>query len=113
MISADGSSCIPCSGIGAVLTDDVCTCGENAENNDGICECEADFTEWIDFHRCRPACVGLMNEFDQAIGQCKCLYEDSHVEGDDCLCDDGFLQHSNNTGCILCATEGRGLFVLF
>ena len=35
MISADGSSCIPCSGIGAVLTDDVCTCGENAENNEG------------------------------------------------------------------------------
>ena len=105
MTSDDSFTCIPCSGIGAHILSDTCECGENAEATDGVCNCMSEHLEWIGFHRCRPECTGDMNEFSQDFGMCVCSYDNSHVDGDDCVCDDDYEQKSDNTGCVHCVSE--------
>ena len=124
MVLEDQKSCIPCSGIGAYLsktddssTTDICLGGENTIIKDGDITknhyiCEDDFVEWEFFDRCRPACSGIMNMFDQYTGACICKYRFTHeeirkadgsivdTESDDtvtgCYCNAGYSRRNDN-----------------
>ena len=126
LLNSNGTACLSCSGPGAALDNDVCSCtaANSTINSDGdACECDAGYEASQDGESCddidecteeTDTCDDVSQACENTDGSfiCNCATNFTlDVTDNVCKrdCADGTLLHSNNNECVECSGPGAAL----